>query len=91
MEGCRSHSGKFERERDALWTPSEVLISILAMLSPESRMGGKINESANSLIWCRVAGESGERLIWKRNEKGKDAALILIIICNQNTDVICLV
>lgn len=23
-------------------------------------MGAKINESANSLIWCREAGESGE-------------------------------
>lgn len=32
-------------------------------------MGGKLNESANSLIWCRVAGESGEKLLWKINKR----------------------
>lgn len=38
-------------------------------------MGGKLNESANSLIWCRVAGESEEWLLRRTNGSRQEAAL----------------
>lgn len=61
------------------------LISILAMLSPEWRRREKLNESANSHIWCRVAGESAEeQLLWKRSKSRQDVVVVGYLFLGQN-------
>lgn len=53
-------------------------------------MGGKLNESAHSLIWCRVAGESGEKLPRRSNERRQEADFSSFIEFIISESILCL-